>query len=95
MKNSPFTTVLLWILAGSAVLSLVLCGFYVSYARKLKGLQYSQNNIMLVRQVAPALARDAVEYSQKHPDLEPVLEQTGVKTLKGAPATTNKAAAKK
>ncbi len=94
MKNSPLTTVLLAVTALSAVLSLVLCGLFISNSRQLNmartAIGIANNN----RNFINLLATDAMEYSKKNPAIDPLLEWVGAKPPKGAVAPTNKPASK-
>jgi hypothetical protein len=94
MKNSPLTNILLGVLTISALLSLALFWLYIGKSRELRTLQTMVNSVNMSRAVAPALANDAIEYSKKHPEIDPLLEACGVKPPKGAPASTNKPASK-
>jgi hypothetical protein len=90
MKNSPLATILLAILAISAVSSVGLCWSYVSKARELRTLQAQAAWITSNRNLINALANDALEYGKTHPDLEPILVSAHLKSGKAsaAPATT-------
>ncbi len=95
MKNSPLTTVLLAVTAVSAVLSLGLCGLFISNSRQLNmarnAIGIANNN----RNFINLLATDAMEYSKKNPAIDPLLEWVGAKPPKGAVAApTNKPASK-
>ncbi len=93
--KSPLTTILLAVLALSALLSLGLCWGYVSNARELRTLQTQAAFINNKRAEINALANLAVQYSQKNPAINPLLESAGLKGgLKTAPGTTPKPAAK-
>ena len=76
MKNSPLTTILLAALALSAVLSLVLCWFYIGNTRELRAMEETVGRINYFRQLSSALAFDATEYSKTHPAINPILEAT-------------------
>jgi hypothetical protein len=93
MKNSPLTTVLLGVLGISALLSLVFCWSYMTNAREFRQLQ-TQATFINGRQAAMnALLNDALEYSKKNPQIDPILEAAGLKPRAGA-AATNKPASK-
>jgi hypothetical protein len=94
MKNNSMTTVLLGLLTLSALASVVLCWLYISNTRELRGYQGQAALINNNRAVINSLANDVVEYSKKHPDIEPVLQSVGLKPGKSAPATTTKPATK-
>jgi len=96
MKNSPLTTVLLGILAISALLSVGFCWRYVSSTRELRALQTQASMINNNRTMIQALANDTVEYSKRSPGpaIDQLLESVGLKPGKSAPAATNKPASK-
>jgi len=88
MKSNSLSTILLGVLAVSAVSSLVLCWSFISSVRDARALQpqvaAAQNN----RAIASSLANDVVLYSRAHPDpaLNQILEIVG---LKEKSASTN------
>ena len=86
MKNTPLTTILLGVLAVSALASVVLCWLYISNTRELRGLQTQASLINNNRALINALAADTLEYSKTHPAIDPILESVGLKPGKGAPA---------
>ena len=94
MKNSPFTTFLLAVLALSAVLSVIFCSLYISSTLQLRSLQGQMNIINNRLNAVSALANEAVEYSKRNPAIDPILEGAGVKQPKSASASTNKPASK-
>jgi hypothetical protein len=94
MKNTPLTTILLGVLTLSALASIVLCWLYISNTRELRTLQAQAAQINGNRALINALVNDTVEYSKTHQAIEPILESVGLKPVKSAPATTNKAATK-
>jgi len=87
MKNSPLTSILLVLLAISAVLSLVFFWRYVNKTRELRVLQFQVTQINQKSAAMSQLVGDIVEYSKRYPnhDIERLLESVGV---------TNKPAAK-
>lgn len=93
MKNSPFATVLLTVLAFSAIASAILCILDIKYTRELRSFQMQVNQINNNVNLMNQLAADVVEYSKTHPAIEPILESTGLKA-KVTSASTNKAGAK-
>jgi hypothetical protein len=88
MKSNSMPTILLGLLAASAVASLVLCWSYISSVRDARALQpmvaAAQNN----RAIASSLAAEVVGYSKTHPDMTPILEAVGLKekTVSANPA---------
>ena len=97
MKSDPMISVLVGVLAVSALASLGLCYLYVQDSRELRALQGQASVITAVnahQMALRALLTDAVEYSRNHPDIDPLLQSLGIKQAKGAPASTNKPASK-
>jgi hypothetical protein len=97
MKNNSLTTILLGVLAVSALASVVLCWLYISNTRELRGLQTQASLINNNRALINALAADTLEYSKTHPAIAPVLESLGFNPGKAgatAPAGITKPATK-
>jgi hypothetical protein len=97
MKNDPLTTALLGALLVSALLSLVFFERLVANTRELRTINTQVayiNNMNNNRALLNSLANDAVEYSKKNKDIDPLLESFGLKPGKSASATTNKPATK-
>ena len=94
MKNNQLTTILLGLLTISALASVVFCWLYVSNTRELRTLQSQVVMINNNRNVMTALANDAVEYSKKNQDIDPILVGVGLKPGKGAPTNAPKSSAK-
>jgi hypothetical protein len=92
MKNNSLTTVLLWLVAISAVASILFFWLFISNARQLRTLQAQVGAINANRPIITGLANDAVEYSKKNPAIEPLLESVGIKARNGS--VTNKPAGK-
>jgi len=90
MKNNQLTTILLGLLTLSALASVVLCWLYISSTRDLRALQAQVGFINNNRSIMTALANDAVEYSKRNPDIDPILVTVGLKAGKGAPASSSK-----
>ena len=88
MKSNSLPTILLGVLAVSALASLVLCWSFISSVRDARALQpqvaAAQNN----RAIASSLASDVIAYSKTHHDIYPILEAVG---LKEKTATANPA----
>jgi hypothetical protein len=80
MKNSPLTTILLALLAISAVLSLVFCWNYIRKSRELRGLQFQVTQINQRSAAINSLMNDVLEYSKRSPnhDIDRVLESFGL-----------------
>jgi hypothetical protein len=94
MKNNPMTTVLLGVLALSALASVVLCLLFTSNTRQRNLLQSQATAVMNKRTVLNALANDVVKYSEQNRDIDPILQSVGLKPGKATPVTTNKPAGK-
>jgi hypothetical protein len=79
MKNSPLTTILLALLAISAVLSLVFCWNYIRRSRELRGLQFQVTQINQRNAGISQLMNDVIEYGKRNPnrDIDRVLETFG------------------
>ena len=88
MKNSPMTTILLTVLAFSAIFSVATCWLYIGKNRELRQLQTTVSGVEGNRRTAAALANEAMEYSKKNPAIDPLLEQAGLKPKPGAASTT-------
>lgn len=83
MKNSPITTVLLGLLAVSAIASALLSAVYIANAREFRKLN---TQVMFINQRTAAitsLANDAMEYSKRNPAIDPILESVGAKQRAG------------
>jgi hypothetical protein len=92
MNKSPLPTILLAVLAVSALASVVLCWQYISNTRQLRQLNTSAAQINNNRAIINALATDAMEYSKRNPSIDPLLESIGAKPAKAgtAPAAAPK-----
>jgi len=94
MKNNGLTTMLLAVLAVSAIWSVILCLQFISNNRELRTLQGRAMALQAFQQraaVDEAVLREAVAYSTNHPAILPILETVGVR--KAAPAPVLPAAA--
>ena len=89
MKNSPLTTILLVLLAISALCSVWFCLSYISKSRELHALRSQTTRINGRGMAFNALLTDTMEYSKKNPAIDPLLETVGLKPKSGA-AGTNK-----
>jgi hypothetical protein len=89
MKNSPLATVLLVLLACAALGALILCPMYVKASRELRGLQSGVAGIQARQQYMMSLANDALEYSKRNPQIDPILEAAGIKPKAGGPTNNN------
>jgi hypothetical protein len=94
MTKSPLITVLLAALLINALSSIGFCWAYIGRAMELRTLQYQIASMQNNRNVILGLAKDASDYSEKNPEIDPILQAAGVKAPKGSPSVTNKASAK-
>ena len=96
MKSSSLPTLLLGVLALSALASLGLCWSHISSVRDVRALQpqamAAQNN----RNIAAQMAAEVIEYSKTHPDILPILDAVGLraKNAGSPPAQPAKPASK-
>src|SRR5262245_19402689 len=74
MKRNSLSSILLGILAVSALANLVLCFFYAQNLRTFRNLQPLLPQIQQNRVIASSLVNDVVEYSKTHPDVAPILD---------------------
>jgi len=87
MKNSPLTSILLAVLAVSAVWSVISCMQYVNNTRELRELQTRLSAIQYRQNAFQALLADTKEYGKTHPQIDPILESVGLKrNAPGSPA---------
>ncbi len=86
MKSNSLPTILLGVLAVSALTSLVLCWIINTKVRDARAMQPQLAMIQQNRNVAAALASEVLEYSKSHPDIYPILEAVG---LREKPGTAN------
>jgi hypothetical protein len=84
MKNSPLTTILLALLAISAVLSLVFCWSYIRKSRDLRTLQFQVSQINGRSAAINQLMNDVMEYSKRNHEIDKILEPYGLTTNKPA-----------
>jgi len=94
MKKSPLTTFLLVVCALSAVLSVIFCALYISSTLQLRSLQAQMNFINSRSSAISSLAKEAVDYSQHNPAIDPILEAIGAKAPKSGSVSTNKTPSK-
>ena len=95
MKKSPLPTILLGVLALSALLSLGLCWYYINESRQLRMLAGQEAYTNSRRFGFNQLVNDVVEYSKKNSQIDPLLESMGLKQKSGSStAPTNKPSVK-
>ena len=91
MKNSPSTSILLAVLAISAVWSIISCAQYINNTRQIRELQNQVAVIQYRESAFQALLADTTEYGKTHPKIDPILESIGYKrNAPAAPAATPK-----
>ena len=79
MKTSPLTTILLVLVALGAFASLGLCWACIKNISELNRLQTQEALVLNARSMVNSLANDALEYSKKNKDIDPILEAARVK----------------
>jgi len=94
MKKSPATTVLLAILVTSSVLSLLFCWLYIRAALRVRDLQRSMAGPQAYRATFMTLMGDVMNYSEKNPAINPILEAAGFKAAKTSILAPNQPAGK-
>jgi hypothetical protein len=86
MKQSPFTTILLVLVAFAAFASLGLCWAINRNLSELSRLQTQEATVLNYRALVNSLANEALEYSKNHRDIDPILEATKIKEPNQTPA---------
>jgi hypothetical protein len=79
MKSNSLPTILLAVLAVSALSSLGLCWSFINNVRDARAMQPQVAAAQQNRAYAASLAGEVVEYSKSHPDMHPILEAVGLK----------------
>ena len=87
MSKSSLNSLLVAVLAVSALTSVGLCFKYISNARQFRALNTQMSFINQRMTAVQALAADAVEYSKRNPAIDPILETIGAKPKSGQPAS--------
>jgi len=91
MKNSPLTSILLAVLAISAVWSVISCMQYITNTREIRRLQNQVAAAQYRQNAFQALLYDTKDYGKTHPQMDPILESIGLKrNAKSAPTTPTK-----
>jgi len=78
MKKSPLTPALIGVLLVFAIAALLLTYLNIQTSRKARALQALAANINNTRMIMDSLAKDAIEYGKKHPDMVPILTAVGL-----------------
>jgi purine-cytosine permease-like protein len=95
MKNNALTTILLAVLAVTAIWSAILCVQYLLNKRELGAMEGEAAEIANHENIDQAILNEAVLYSTNHPAINPVLEALSVKKPAPAPVATTPAPAPK
>jgi len=97
MKSNTLTSILLGVLAISAVASLILCGLHIKYTREVRRMQFAVGLIQARQAGVQQLIAEVAEYSKRTQDnteILQILQSVGVKPLPqsgaGATPTTTK-----
>ncbi len=90
MKSNSLGTVLLAILAISALGSIVLCMFWISAVRESRGLQLQVVQIQRHQALANQLAAELVQYSDQHPAINKLLQDFKIKSSASNPPAPEK-----
>ncbi len=91
MKSNSSTTGLTVALAISLILSVIFCMQFMFRTRELRALSGQIATINGYRNGIQQLAADCLQYSEKNPAINPVLEAVGLKPGKGNPAAAKPA----
>ena len=86
MKNSLSTSILLAVLAISAVWSVVSCAQYSSNTRQRRQLQEQVEAVRYRESAFQSLLADTTQYGKTHPKIDPILESIGYKRNPTRPA---------
>lgn len=87
MKSNLANMVLTVLLAISLLLSVVFCLQFMFRVREYRSITGQINGINTYRGGIQQLANECLQYSEKNPDIHPLLETVGLKA-KTAPAGT-------
>jgi hypothetical protein len=86
MKTQTWTALLVAVLFAGALGCAALSYAYVRSSRNLMILQGSASTVNQYKTAMQALAAEAIEYSRKNPEIEPVLNEIGIRTRTAADA---------
>ena len=86
MINKLIGPALVGLLIAAAVFNLWASMRTFFTLREIYKLQAWTQHIRTTLSASQALAADAVEYSKTHPEIDPVLQQLGIKPKPGTPA---------
>ncbi len=94
MKSNGITTILNWALA-IAVVGVGLGALqYFFKTREARSLQSQMAIFQNKQAIMNNLIAEAMQYSQRNPSIDPILEAIGAKPAKNAPTTATKPAGK-
>ena len=88
MKPNASNAILTVLLAISVLLSVMFCLQYSFQARELRRISGQINHINMYRSWVQSLANDCLQYSEKNPAINPILQSVGLTNSTAAkPAT--------
>ena len=79
MKGSQLSNILMGLTAFSAVASIILCWFMISYSKEIRQLQVQAAGINQRRMAATALVNELTQYSEKNPQMKLILQSIAPK----------------
>jgi hypothetical protein len=82
MKSNASNSILTGLLGISLLLSVIFCLQFIFQTRELRKLSGQVNNINMYRNWVQSLAAECLQYSDKNPAINPVLESVGLKAGK-------------
>jgi len=78
MNKSPLTSILTAALGLSALVSLILCIYFIKYTRETRTIQGQLIAANIKRNAVNGVANEALEYSKRNPGITPLLQSSGV-----------------
>lgn len=87
MKNSPLPPLLAGVLLLIGLITALITVRYYFSVKEFQKLQLEYARITNKRSAAQALANDAIEYSRRNPEIDPILYQFEVKQKPGTGVT--------
>lgn len=94
MKSNGTTTILNWALAIAVIGVGILAMNNFFKTKEVRSLQSQMLNYQNTQAVLNSLIADTMQYSQRNPSIDPILEAIGAKPGKNAPAAAPKPAGK-
>jgi hypothetical protein len=95
IKSNPLAVMLVSLLFLSALASAWFSLWWFFGARELQALEYHSQSMTRISGAMQSLASDAMEYSRKHPAIDPVLYQFDLKARPGPAGSATPTAAPK